>query len=255
MEKLQSRKEYMRDVYSKYWTHVRKRYGVIQYDKDLISELIQETKNGKILEVGIGDGQPYSQALSEKDYEMYGIDISPNHVEMVKNTFPNINVSVGDAEKLKFRDHFFDIVFCFRSTWYFSNITKAISEMSRVVKKGGVIMFDIQNINHPIHRKLMKEQIKREKFYIYEIALRMIKNLLKLLIRPIGFYPTHWSLKKHIILETPTDPSLIERYFKDNMTSFKVYGVDWNNQKCALIELITNKDLDKFDRLVYKVMN
>ena len=39
---------------------VRKRYGVIQYDKDLISELIQETKSGKILEVGIGDGHPYS---------------------------------------------------------------------------------------------------------------------------------------------------------------------------------------------------
>ena len=114
-------------------------------------------------------------------------------------------------------------------------------------------MFDIQNINHPIHLKLMKEQIK-EKFYIYEITLRMIKNLLKLLIRPIGFYPTHWSFKKYIILETPTDPILIEQYFQENMISFKVYGVDWDNQKCALIELINNNDL-KFDRLVYKVIS
>ena len=34
--------------------------------------------------------------------------------------------------------------------------------MLRVVKNDGLIMFDIQNRNHPIHVKIMKEQLRRQ---------------------------------------------------------------------------------------------
>ena len=141
------RKEFMKNVYSKYWSRTRKEYGVGQYDKDLIHELTLNEKEKKILEVGIGDGIPYSNKLDEMGHEVYGIDISPAHVEKVKNSLPNINVEVMDAEDLKFSDNFFDIVFCFRSTWYFTDLIKVISEMIRVTKNNGVIMFDIQNMN------------------------------------------------------------------------------------------------------------
>ena len=67
----------MRNIYSKGWSETRKKYGVGQYDKDLIHELSKKVKNGKILEVGIGDGFPYSNILDEMGYEVYGIDISP----------------------------------------------------------------------------------------------------------------------------------------------------------------------------------
>ena len=113
------RKQYMKNVYSKTWSKARKEYGVEQYDKDLIQELTKELKNGKILEVGIGDGFPYSNVLDQMGYEVYGIDISPILIERVKTQLPKINVSVGDSENLEFKDNFFDIVFCFRSTWYF----------------------------------------------------------------------------------------------------------------------------------------
>ena len=104
----------MKNVYSKTWSKTREGYGVEQYDNDLIKELTKELKSGKILEVGIGDGFPYSNVLDEMGYEVYGIDISPILIEKVKTQFPKINVSVGDAENLEFLDNFFDIVFCFR---------------------------------------------------------------------------------------------------------------------------------------------
>jgi len=109
-------KEYMRNTYSQFWSLTRIKYGVQQYDKDLINELSSRIKNGKILEVAIGDGFPYSNVLDKMAYEVYGIDISPTHVDMVEESLPNINVCVGDAEDLEFQDNFFDIVFCFRST-------------------------------------------------------------------------------------------------------------------------------------------
>ena len=194
------RKEFMRNIYSQYWSSARIKYGVKQYDKDLIHELSKRLKNGKFLEVGIGDGFPYSNVLDEMGYEVYGIDISPIHVDMVKESLPNINVSLGDAEDLEFQDNFFDIVFCFRSTWYFPDLIKSISEMLRVVKNDGLVMFDIQNSNHPIHLKNLKEQLRRKNSYIYVISIRLIRNLIKLITRPIKFSPMHWSLKKHIII-------------------------------------------------------
>ena len=248
------RKEYMRNIYSKHWSKTREKYGVGQYDKDLINELSKKVKNGKILEVGIGDGFPYSNVLDEMAYEVYGIDISPFHVDMVKKSLPNINVCVGDSEDLEFQDNFFDIVFCFRSTWYFPNLIKSISEMLRVVKNDGLIMFDIQNINHPIHLKIMKDQLRRKNSYIYEISTRLIKNLTKLIIRPIKFFPMHWTLKEHIVVGTPTDPSSINLYLsKENNINYKIYGVNWGDSFCTLEEINTTKDFDRFDRLVYKI--
>ena len=73
-------------------------------------------------------------------------------IDRVKESLPNINAKVGDSEDLEFLDNFFNIVFCFRSTWYFPNLIKAINEMLRVAKNDGIIMFDIQNINHQIHK-------------------------------------------------------------------------------------------------------
>jgi ubiquinone/menaquinone biosynthesis C-methylase UbiE len=253
MNNSKKRKEYMRNIYSQRWSKERIELGTVQKDKDLIHELSKVIKNGKILEVAIGDGFPYSNVLDEMGYELYGIDISPTHVDMVKESLPNINVYQGDAEVLKFHDNFFDIVFCFRSTWYFTNLIKSISEMLRVVKNDGLIMFDIQNSNHPIHIKYMKAQLRERKTYILIISIRLIKNFIKLIIRPIKFFPSNWSLKRHMIIDSPTDPSLINLYLSKNNINYKIYGVNWEDDSCSLEKINRIKDFDRFDRLVYKI--
>ena len=254
MNNSEERKEYMRNIYSKNWSRMRKKYGVGQYDKDLINELSKKVKNGKILEVGIGDGFPYSNVLDEMGYEVYGIDISPTHVDMVKESLPKINVEVGDSEDLEFTDNFFDVVFCFRSTWYFTNLIKSISEMLRVVKNDGLVMFDIQNSNHPIHKNLIKKREKQQREHsIINIGLKYIKNIIKILIRPVKYYSTDWSMKKTIIVETPTNPNNVNRYLKSrDDVKYKLYGVRWDHS-FTLEETKKTTDLDQFDRLVYKV--
>ena len=52
------RKDYMWYIYSKNWSNDRKAYGIQQYDKDLIFLLLSSRGQGKVLEVGIGDGFP-----------------------------------------------------------------------------------------------------------------------------------------------------------------------------------------------------
>ena len=254
MNNSEKRKEYMRNIYSKNWSRKRKEYGVGQYDKDLINELSKETKNTRILEVGIGDGFPYANALDEMGYQVYGVDISPVHVDMVKESLPNINVQIGDAENLDFTDNFFDVVFCFRSTWYFPDVIKSISEMLRVSKNDGLVIFDIQNINHPLHQKTVRKWNKEHKSHPFiNILKKYIKNVLKILLRPIVFHDTDWSFQSYSFIETPTDPNDVSTYLlaRDDI-KYKLFGVEWSNSS-TLKEIKKTMDIDLFDRLVYKI--
>ena len=185
-------------------------------------------------------------------YDIYGIDIAPTHVEMVNKVLPNVNVSVGDSENLQFSDNFFNIVYCFRSTWYFTNLIKSISEMVRVVKNDGIVFFDIQNSYHPIHRKFIREQNRRTDHYLYHITSKYIRNFIKLLVRPIKYYPLDWSLRKNIIIATPTDPSIVNHLLQKENFKYKVYGVNWR-QSFTLKEIKKTDELNQFDRLVYKI--
>ena len=47
MNNSEKRKEHMRNIYSKNWSGTRKKYGVGQYDKDLINELSKKEKKWK----------------------------------------------------------------------------------------------------------------------------------------------------------------------------------------------------------------
>tara|TARA_Y100000996_G_scaffold414570_1_gene405857 strand:- start:275 stop:1042 length:768 start_codon:yes stop_codon:yes gene_type:complete len=250
----EKRKEYMRSIYSKDWSRKRRKYGVEQYDKDLIHQLSKKIKDGKILEVGIGDGFPYSNILDEMGYEVYGIDISPTHVDMVKESLPKINVKIGDSEDLEFNDNFFDIVFCFRSTWYFPDVIKSISEMLRVVKNDGLVIFDIQNINHPIHQKMVKKSNRRQKKHPFiNIVEKYIKNIIKIALRPIVFYGVDWSFQNYSFIETPTDPNDVIAYLQSRKdVGYKLYGVEWNHS-FTLKEINETANLNQFDRLVYKI--
>ena len=256
MNNSNKRKEYMRDIYSMNWSTKRRQYGIEQYDKDLINEILKKNKNCKILEIAIGDGFPYTDALDKIGYEMYGIDISPNHVDMVKNTHPNVQVIVGDAEDLDYDDSFFEIVFCFRSTWYFPDLMKSIGEMIRVVKKNGLIMFDIQNSCHPIHQKMIMRNDKQKKSHpIINVTKKYLKNFLKILVRPIVFYGTDWSLKNYPVIETPTSPHDVINYLdKYKNIKYKMYGVEWD-ESFTLLEINKNTNVNKFDRIVFKVFN
>ena len=248
------RKEFMRDTYYKFWVNTRKKYGIGSYEKDLLKLIFSKNNLNKILEVGIGDGYPFAKALSEKKYKVYGIDISPQHIEMVKKNIPDIESFVGDAEKLEFKDSFFDLVYCFRSSWYFPDILKAIDEMIRVSKENAFILIDIQNQNHPIHLKIKKNQKYREENYLQEIFLRFSKNILKILIRPFIYFPTHWSLQEHITIQKASDPKEIEDHLNSHKNlNYKIFGVNYSVKENSLFELRSRDDIDEYDRILFEI--
>ncbi|KAF5083758.1 Ubiquinone/menaquinone biosynthesis C-methyltransferase UbiE [anaerobic digester metagenome] len=100
-------------------------------------------ENPKILEVGSGNGYTSEQILKNTDYDfLYGIDFCEKLVEISKQrNLIGASFSCMNALNLEFEDSSFDIVFSERCLinlegWYAQK--KSISEIFRVLKKGGI---------------------------------------------------------------------------------------------------------------------
>ena len=146
---MNDRKEYMKSIYAKWWSHARKDiYGFMEYDRaliDLICGQLPINSKKQLLEVAIGTGEPIAKNLVAMGHDLSGVDISSLLVAQCKQNNPEINCDVGDAEELPYSDSIFDLTYCVHSTWYFPNLCEAVSEMIRVAKNGRRVIFDIQN--------------------------------------------------------------------------------------------------------------
>jgi len=165
-----NRYEYLKNKYSLKWIKARKEYGITGHEKYLMSIIRDICPGGSLLDVCIGTGEPFAEKFIKDGYEVQGVDIAENLLEICKSK--GIKASYGNAEqKLDFNDNSFDLVYCFNSTWYFKDIEKAIAEMIRVSKKW--VIFDIIDATG------------------WRIKLRQLISRLKHLSRPKYEFPVY----------------------------------------------------------------
>ena len=111
--------------------------GVARLRKNLLSKA-----NGKILEVACGTGQ--NLPLFAPNSKIAAVDLSPKMLEIARENATkhglNVNLFVMDVEKLEFPDGSFDTVVSTLSTCTFPNPIKALQEMKRVCRPGGLIL-------------------------------------------------------------------------------------------------------------------
>lgn len=111
--------------------------GVARLRKKLLSKA-----TGKILEVACGTGQNFP--LFAPNSEVTAVDLSSKMLEKAcENAIKhglNVNLSVMDAEHLQFPDGNFDTVVSTLSTCTFPDPVKALQEMKRVCRPGGLIL-------------------------------------------------------------------------------------------------------------------
>jgi len=82
-------------------------------------------------------------------FDVTGIDPSEHSLQIAtshaKANRLRINYEQGTGEALPYRDNSFDIVFCCDVLEHVRNLPKVISEISRVLKPGGVFCYDTLN--------------------------------------------------------------------------------------------------------------
>ena len=109
---------------------------------DIKKKLMLDGTFDSILDVGCGNAVVLSH-LSDSFKNIYGTDFSANMMDCAHTVIPQGFFSQGEANCLKFKDNQFDRVLSYSIFHYFPSIEygyKAISEMIRVCKKGGVVL-------------------------------------------------------------------------------------------------------------------
>lgn len=158
---------------------------------DLLAGRWELNKYSKLLDVGSGLchwSKLFSNYLKQPS-EIFALDYdskwSKGNIQ-IEEYFRRKNASIkfvqGDAQELPFKDNSFDVVTCQTVLIHLENPLKALSEMKRVLKKGGILICaEVNNIagalvkdtitdNEPI-----EETLNRLKFnLIYEKGKKML---------------------------------------------------------------------------------
>ena len=109
---------------------------------DITEKLQLETKVTKLLDLGCGNALILSELASKAD-NVYGVDYAEAMIEQAKKVLPQGHFQTGQAAKLPFDNHYFERLLCYSIFHYFPDqdyVIKAIEEMIRITKKGGVIL-------------------------------------------------------------------------------------------------------------------
>jgi len=199
------RKTYMRNHYGKFWLTARERkYGFPIFNKSVCQYIHQYTlAKGKILDIGIGTGYPHADYLQKLEFNLHGIDISAILIAKCNRLYPDIKAYVADAEDLPYHDEYFDCVYSISSTKYFPNIEKAITEMIRVTKHDGLVVFDLVNAsNIEVQGRYQRalRQSNTVKGYLIGLGIIVLKK--------------RWPNWKLVVIESPSYPNDIYRLLK-----------------------------------------
>ena len=125
-----------------------RRYKIENFIREFAFETPDNNlKNKKILEIGVGAGTDFIEFL-RKNAICSGIDATDAAINETKKNIeialPEKNYNLEylekvNAEKLPFKDDYFDIVYSFGVLHHAKNTMKCISEATRVLKPGGIL--------------------------------------------------------------------------------------------------------------------
>jgi 2-polyprenyl-3-methyl-5-hydroxy-6-metoxy-1,4-benzoquinol methylase len=103
-----------------------------------------DLKNKKVLEVGCGLGF-FSKKMYRKGALITGIDVGEKLVKITSKKIPGGKFLVGSALDIPFRKNEFDIILCTEVIEHTEDPKRAISELFRVTKQGGIIIITTPN--------------------------------------------------------------------------------------------------------------
>lgn len=102
--------------------------------------------SGDVLDIGCGAGHLLRLLRERYAGARYtGIDISPKLCEASKQKNPDATIVLGDAEALPFEENSFDFIFMTEALEHMLDYDKAVSELARVLKRGGMCIVTVPN--------------------------------------------------------------------------------------------------------------
>ena len=120
-------------------------------DMDLLNRLVELAPGRKGLDAGCGAGARDVFLLRDRGFDMYGLDVVAENIQLAKDLHPEIadRLQVADlGQPLPFPDASFDLVFCNAVIQHISeSVTERVTlpELARILRPGGVLQLMFKN--------------------------------------------------------------------------------------------------------------
>jgi SAM-dependent methyltransferase len=135
------------------WNKIFKKEGKVftkvQEDIPRILKLFKKHKVKRVLDLGCGTGR-HAVYFAKKGFDVYGIDISKEGLQITKSWSKKENVRVNLKcgsiyRKFPYKKDFFDAVISIQVVHHgrINNVRKAIKEIERVLKPGGLVFITV----------------------------------------------------------------------------------------------------------------
>ncbi len=119
----------------------------------IIFDNLNLSGNKKVLDVGCGRGF-YLKVLAFcwPGLDLYGLDLKQKYLETAKHFLGKTPVHLlnGDATAMPFPDNFFDRVIASEILEHLKDDNKAIEQIYRVLRPGGIALITVPNKNYPL---------------------------------------------------------------------------------------------------------
>jgi len=144
-------------------------YRHLQYVKTKkIFDLMCLKPNALVLDIGCNDGELLNALYLAYKIRGVGIDFSIEALKKAREyNFSRSRYYFGDADRLPFKDNFFDSIVCSSILEHLPDIEPCIREIGRVLKKGGKLLIYTNNSKykytwHWVAKKLFLRQYDYE---------------------------------------------------------------------------------------------
>lgn len=133
-----------------------------------IRECEQKDMEKKVLDCGAGGTEPPLALFNDLGYETFGIDVSEAQIdrakEFEKEHKMKLNIIKGDMRALPYDDDSFSFAFSYHTIFHLSksDIKKALAEINRVLKKGGLAFVNFMTIEDGLYGE--GEEISKGEF-------------------------------------------------------------------------------------------
>ena len=118
-------------------------------DKFIINSVKKLPDKSKLLDAGCGLSQWVNNSIRKK-YIVSGVDGEPEAIEICKILYSNQDYRLGNLYKLNYKDNEFDAIIMREVIEHFKYPEKAVKEIYKILKPGGLFILTTPNYNSPL---------------------------------------------------------------------------------------------------------
>ncbi len=174
----EKQKRYVKDYFDEYSSqyhqdhYVKKRppsiYPVLAVRLSYMTAMLTNfTPGGRVMDIGCGTGEML-QVLQKHQFQAFGLDYSLKMLQAVSKSISDQRVPLinGEIEALPFKDETFDGLICAGVIEYLNEDQQALSEIARILKRGGFAIITLSNrlsparIFEPVAHSRLGQKIK-----------------------------------------------------------------------------------------------